>query len=53
MEHLAQEEGIQVCLSLTHLLALLEGTNVKVEVLDQDMTSQLKSCVKRLVIYTT
>jgi hypothetical protein len=39
MEHLAQEEGIQVRLSPTHLLALSEGRNVKVEVLDQGMTS--------------
>jgi hypothetical protein len=39
MEHLIQEEGIQVCLSPMHLLALLEGINVKVEVLDQGMTS--------------
>jgi hypothetical protein len=39
MEHLAQEEGIQVRLSPTHLLALSEGRNVKVEVLDQSVTS--------------
>jgi hypothetical protein len=39
MEHLVQEEGIQVRLSPTHLLALSEGRNVKVEVLDQGMTS--------------
>jgi hypothetical protein len=39
MEHLTQEEGIQVHLSPTHLLALSEGRNVKVEVLDQSMTS--------------
>jgi hypothetical protein len=39
MEHLTQEEGIQVHLSPTHLLALSEGKNVKVEVLDQGMTS--------------
>jgi hypothetical protein len=39
MEHLAQEEGIQVCLTPVHLLALSKGRNVKVEVLDQSMTS--------------
>jgi hypothetical protein len=39
MEHLAQEEGIEVRLSPVHLLALAEGRNVKVEVLDQSMTS--------------
>ena len=39
MEHLVQEEGIQVRLSPTHLLALSEGRKVKVEVLDQGMTS--------------
>ena len=39
MEHLVQEEGIQVRLSPTHLFTLLEGRNVKVEVLDQGMTS--------------
>jgi hypothetical protein len=39
MEHLAQEEGIQVCLSPTHLLALSEGRNIKVEVLDQSVTN--------------
>ena len=39
MEHFVQEEGIQVRLSPTHLLALSEGKNVKVEVLDQGMTS--------------
>jgi hypothetical protein len=38
MEHLAQE-GIQVCLSPVHLLTLSEGRNVKVEVLDQSVTS--------------
>jgi hypothetical protein len=43
MEHLAQEEGIQVRLSPTHLLALSEGRNVKVEILDQSVTSELKS----------
>jgi hypothetical protein len=39
MEHLAQEEGIQVGLSPAHLLALPEGRNVKVKVLDQSMAS--------------
>jgi hypothetical protein len=39
MEHLAQEEGIQVRLSPAHLLALSEGKNVKVEVLDQSVTN--------------
>jgi hypothetical protein len=39
MEHLVQEEGIQVRLSPVHLLALSEGRKVKVEVLDQGMTS--------------
>jgi hypothetical protein len=39
MEHLAQEEGIQVRPSPTHLLALSERKNVKVEVLDQGVTS--------------
>jgi hypothetical protein len=39
MEHLAQEEGIQVHLSPTHLLALSEGRNVKVEILGQSLTS--------------
>jgi hypothetical protein len=39
MEHIAQEEGIQVRLSPVHLLALLEGRNVKIEVFDQGMTS--------------
>jgi hypothetical protein len=39
MEHLIQEEGIQVPLSPAHILALSEGRNVKFEVLDQGMTS--------------
>ena len=39
MEHLAQGEDIQMCPSSTHLLALLEDKNVRVEVLDQGMTS--------------
>jgi hypothetical protein len=39
MEHLAQEEGTQVRPSPTHLLAVLEGRNVKVEVLDQSVTN--------------
>jgi hypothetical protein len=39
MEHLAQGEVIQVRPSSAHLLALLEDRNVKVEVLDQGMTS--------------
>jgi hypothetical protein len=43
MENLAQEEGIQVHLSPTHLLALSEGINIKFEVLDQGMTSHLST----------
>jgi hypothetical protein len=39
MEHLTQEEGIQLCLSPMHLLALSERRNVKFEILDQNMTS--------------
>jgi hypothetical protein len=39
MEHLVQEEGIQVRLSPTHLFAHSKGKNVKVKVLDQGMTS--------------
>jgi hypothetical protein len=39
IEHLAQGEGIQVRPSLAHLLALSEDKNIKVEVLDQGMTS--------------
>jgi hypothetical protein len=39
MEHLAQGEIIQVWPSSTHLLALSEDKNVRVEVLDQGMTS--------------
>ena len=39
MEHLTQEEGIQVHLSPTHLLALSEGRNIKVEILDQNVTN--------------
>jgi hypothetical protein len=39
MEHLAQGEDIQIRPSSAHLLALSEDRNVKVEVLDQGMTS--------------
>jgi hypothetical protein len=39
MEHLAQGEIIQVWPSSTHLLALSKDRNVRVEVLDQGMTS--------------
>jgi hypothetical protein len=39
MEHIAQEEGIQFHLSPMHLFALSEVRNVKVEILDQSMTS--------------
>jgi hypothetical protein len=39
MEHLAQGEDIQMCPSSTHLLALSEDRNVRVEVLDQGMTN--------------
>jgi hypothetical protein len=39
MEHLAQEEDIQMHPNSTHLLALSEDRNDEVEVLDQGMTS--------------
>jgi hypothetical protein len=39
MEHLAQEEDIHMHPSSTHLLAISEDRNVRVEVLDQSMTS--------------
>ena len=39
MEHLAQEEDIQMCPNSAHLLALSEDRNDGVEVLDQGMTS--------------
>jgi hypothetical protein len=39
MEHLAQEEDIQMFPNLVHLLSLSEDKNDKVEVLDQGMTS--------------
>jgi hypothetical protein len=39
MEHLTQGKDIQVHLSPTHLLALSEGRNVKVEILGQSLTS--------------
>jgi hypothetical protein len=39
MEHLAQGEDIQMHPSSSHLLALSEDRNVRVEVLDQGMTS--------------
>jgi hypothetical protein len=38
MEHLTQGEDILVCLSPTHLLALLEGKNIKVEILGQNQS---------------
>ena len=39
MEHLTQEEDIQMLPNLVHLLALLEDRNDEVEVLDQGMTN--------------
>ena len=39
MEHLAQEEDIQMRPNSAHLLALLEDKNEEVEVLDQGMTN--------------
>jgi hypothetical protein len=39
MEHLAQEEDIQMRPNSAHLLALSEDRNDEVEVLDQGMTS--------------
>jgi hypothetical protein len=39
MEHLTEGEDIQVCLSPTHLLALSEGRNIKVEILGQSLTN--------------
>ena len=39
MKHLAQKEDIQMHPKSTHLLALSEDRNVRVEVLDQGMTS--------------
>jgi hypothetical protein len=39
MEHLAQGEDIHMRPSSTHLFALLEDKNVRVEVLDQSMTN--------------
>jgi hypothetical protein len=39
MEHLAQEEDIHMHPNSTHLLALSEDRNDKVEILDQGMTS--------------
>jgi hypothetical protein len=39
MEHLAQEEDIQMRPNSTHLLTHLEYKNAEVEVLDQSMTS--------------
>jgi hypothetical protein len=41
MEHLAQGEVIQVRLNSVYLLAFSEDRNVRVEVLDQGMTSIL------------
>jgi hypothetical protein len=37
MEHLTQEEDIQMCPNSVHLLALSEDRNDEVEVLDQGM----------------
>jgi hypothetical protein len=45
MEHLAQEEGIQVCPSPVDLLELSEGRNVEAKVLDQGMTSHQSTTV--------
>ena len=39
MEHLAQEEYIQMCPNSTHFFDLSEDKNDEVEVLDQGMTS--------------
>jgi hypothetical protein len=39
MEHLTQEEYIQMCPNSAHLLALLEDINDEVEVFDQGITS--------------
>jgi hypothetical protein len=39
MEYLTQGEDVQVHLSPAHLLALLEGRNVKVEILGQSLTN--------------
>jgi hypothetical protein len=39
MEHLAQEEDIQMHPNPSHLLTLSEDKNDEVEVLDQGMTS--------------
>ena len=39
MEHLTQGEDIQVHLIPAHILALLEGKNIKVEILGQSLTS--------------
>ena len=51
MEHLTQGEYIQVCLSPTHLLALSEDTNFKVEILGQRLPviSQHKSTLTRML----
>jgi hypothetical protein len=38
MEHLTQGEDILVHLSPVHLLALLEGKNIKVEILGQSQS---------------
>jgi hypothetical protein len=38
MEHLTQREDILVHLSPAHLLAILEGKNVKVEILGQSQS---------------
>jgi hypothetical protein len=39
MEYLTQGEDVLGCLSPAHLLALLEGKNVKIEILGQSLTS--------------
>jgi hypothetical protein len=55
MENLAQGEDIQMRPSSTHLLALLEDKNVRVEVLDQGMTNyqSTKDMSEKSVFYTT
>ena len=39
MEHLSQEEDIQMCPNSAHLLSLSEDINDDVEAFDQGMTS--------------
>jgi hypothetical protein len=55
MEHLAQGEDIQMRPSSAHLLALSEDRNVRVEVLDQGMTTyqSTEDMSEKSVFYTT